>query len=112
MRGGVLKNLLKIERRVQAGKDSLGQPIIDWVLFKRLYGQVVAYRGAEAMSADFQRYQSTVYRFRVRRAEVAGVDATMRLVFDGGFYDIRALLPDEQNRQDAMIEATIQNRTI
>lgn len=112
MRGGVLRNLLKIERRVPGGKDSLGQPIVDWVLFKRLYGAVIAYRGSESMAADFQRYSSVIYRFRVRRAEAVGIDTTMRLVFEHGLYDIRALLPDEQFRQDCMIEATIQNRKI
>lgn len=112
MRAGELRNLLKIERKVAAGKDSLGMPIVDWHVFRRMWGGVVATRGAEAMSADFQRYQQTLYRFRVRRAEADGVDPTMRIAYGGSYYDIRNLLPDEQAREDCIIEATVQGKAV
>lgn len=112
MRAGELKNLLKIERLVVGGKDSMGQPIRTWTKFKQPWSGVVAARGAETMAADFQRYQQTLYRFRVRRSEVVGVDATMRIMLKGEPYDIRNILPDEQSMEDCIIEATIQNRKV
>lgn len=115
MRAGGMRNELKIERKVRVGKTAAGEDVVVWQTWREgILCEVEVRRGKEQFDPTTkQRYSEEVYRFRTRWVEVEGLDTRMRLIDEAGaVYDIKALLPDQQRRADAIIEATVQNATI
>jgi SPP1 family predicted phage head-tail adaptor len=113
MRAGALRNLIQIERQHETGRDEENKPIIKWRIFAQVFCEIVAKRGTEQFDPTTkQRFSQVVYRFRCRYAEVTGADTTMRIDHEGVKYDIRGILPDEQQRDDVIIEATLQDGSI
>jgi SPP1 family predicted phage head-tail adaptor len=113
MRAGALRNLIQILRPHETGRDEENKPIVTWPLFAEPFCEIVAKRGTEQFDpATKQRFSQVVYRFRCRYVEVIGIDATMRIEHEGQKYDIRGILPDEQQRDDVIIEATLQDGSI
>jgi SPP1 family predicted phage head-tail adaptor len=110
MRAGALRNVIDIEQQSETGRNALNEPIVSWTLWRQVYCEKFARRGAERYDdGTSQRYAEAVFRFRCRYQDVEGIDATMRIVFEGQVYDIRAILPDDQRREDCIIDATLQN---
>ncbi len=110
MRAGALRNIITIERRVQAGVNSLNEPNYTWVTWREPYAAILVMRGKEHFDATTQqRYSETVWRFTVRYDEVIGIDTTMRILHDGMYFDLRAPRPDADRRQDCVLECTLQD---
>lgn len=110
MRGGVLRHLISIERQVQLGTTAHGAPNMVWQEWRGVYAGVMVKRGREHFDAPTQqRFSEEVWQFTTRFSEVDGLDATMRILHDGKYFDIKAPLPDGQRETDVIIECTLQD---
>ena len=112
MRGGALRNLLTIRRKVQVGVSKLNEPITVWEDWRVDVPCEVEVRRGREHFANNQRFSEEIWRFRVRYDEVIGLDASMRVSHEGMTFDIKAPLPDGQRRADIIIEATLQDAVI
>lgn len=99
MRAGARTALVEIQRNVQT-EDETGQPISDWKTVGTAWGDVRHRSGMEAVRGDTP---ASVVQVSVRLpypvlAEVP-IDTSMRVLYEGEPYDIKAVLPDRQKRQ-------------
>ena len=90
MQAGTLNHRINIEQR-SAGEDALGQPVETWELVAAVWANVRHLSGVGAIKAgaDVSLVQASI---RIRQR--AGIDAGMRVTYDGRQYDIKAVLPD------------------
>lgn len=111
---GGLNHALTIERKVQVGTSTLGDPIYVWQTFVEPLAEVTVRRGREHFSeATKQRYSEDVWHFRCHYHDVIGINATMRVVDeDDQYFDIKSIRPDAEDRQDCIIECTLQDSTL
>lgn len=113
MRAGALRNPIEIQRKVQVGVDSLNAPKMVWQVWRDPLAELTVLRGREHFDPlTKQRYSEEVWQFRVRYDEVVGVDATMKVVYDGNTYDIKAIRPDGQKRTDCILECVVQDLSL
>lgn len=110
MHSGGLNHPIEVQRRVQMGVTTLGEATFVWQTFAEAFAELTVRRGREHFdAATKQRYSEEVYHFRCHYDDLVGIDTAMRVVGeDGQFYDIKALLPDAENRIDMVIECTLQ----
>lgn len=111
MRIGGQQHPITVQRRVQVGKTSIGEPNFVWQDWRTdVWAQVSSRRGKEQFDPQTkQRFNEEVYHFLTRYEEVIGIDATMRVLHEGGIYEIRNCLPDMQKRSDIIIECRLLN---
>lgn len=109
MRIGSQQHPITIQRRVQVGKTSIGEPNFIWQDWRaEVWSEISSKRGKEQFDPQTkQRFSEEVYHFRTRYEEVIGVDATMRVLHESGIFEIRNCLPDMQKRSDIIIECRL-----
>lgn len=89
---GTLKDRIHIQRRT-GGKNAVGQPLPEaWenITPKRIAADVKHLSGLGAIKADAE---VSIVRASIRIWRRRDVDASMRVVFDGGLYSIESVLP-------------------
>lgn len=102
MRAGALNTLLTIQQG-SASVDAIGQPVVGWADFAKVWGNVRHQKGAEAIKAGA--VTSTVsasIRIRYRQ----DITAAMRVLAGPMVYQIKAVLPDMARRDyvDLVVE--------
>jgi head-tail adaptor len=114
MHVGGLNHAITVERKVQIGTTALNEPVVVWQTFAEPFAEVSTKRGREHFdAATKQRYAEVVWLFRCHYHDVIGIDPSMRVIDeDGQHFDIKALLPDAEDRQDIIIECTLQDGVI
>lgn len=83
---GDLNQRIRIEQRVKS-ENTRGEVTYTWALFITVWAQVNPLRGREFFAAAQTQTEITT-RFRIRYR--TGIDPTMRIVWKGAFYDIKA----------------------
>lgn len=96
MRAGTLDQRVKIESKVEA-RDAEGGVTESWATFDTVWAKVIGIGGREFFDAAAVNAEDTVV-FRVRWR--TGILQTMRMVWDGRNYDIRAI--KELGRNDGL----------
>ncbi len=110
---GRLKTPIEIQSRLETGRDALNAPIFAWTTFVKCFARKDVLSGGERYdSKTGQRYSSTSHQFTCRFLDVKGITSDMRLVFDGQNYDIRGILPDDQEDSVVLLEATLQDGSV
>jgi head-tail adaptor len=111
MRIGGQHNLMTVRRRVQVGTNAANEPVFVWQDWRPdVFCEVTVKRGKEQFDpVGKKRYSEDIWQFRTRYDEVRGLDSTMTITHEGNVYDIKAILPDGQRRNDCVIEATLQD---
>jgi SPP1 family predicted phage head-tail adaptor len=96
MRSGDFNRRITIQVK-QTGADELGQPMTSWVdVADSVPANILAATGKEYMGANEEVSKAQV-SMRVRwRTDIT---AAMRVVFDGGIFNIEAVLPDYAGRR-------------
>lgn len=92
---GQLNRRISLQMRTN-GQDALGQPVQMWTEIAQVWADIRHQTGMEAIRADAQ--ISTV-RASIRVRYRSGLAAGMRVVHGSTVYAIRAVLPDETDRQ-------------
>lgn len=82
------------------GADELGQPLQTWATVATLWANIRHISGAAAIKADA--LTSTV-RASISVSKRDGIEAGMQALHGSTVYDIKAVLPDEENRLDMFL---------
>ena len=90
-----LKSLVTVQV-LQAGQDAIGQPITTWATFKTLRANIRYLNGLETIKADAQ---TSVVKASIRIRRRTDITAAMRVVFGATTFEIKTVLPDEQDRE-------------
>jgi SPP1 family predicted phage head-tail adaptor len=83
--GSQLNQRIRLERRVSSD-NSRGELTHTWELVAVLWAQANPLRGRDFFAAAQMQDEITT-RFRIRYR--TGIDSTMRIVWKGGYYDIK-----------------------
>lgn len=97
MRIGRLDRRITIQRR-ELATDSFGADVGAWVDVVTTWAGYEPISGAEQFAAD-QRYAAQLVRFTIRHR--AGIEARMRVVYDGQVWDIQDVA--ERGRRSALL---------
>ncbi len=107
MRAGLLNRKVRVERPA-SGTDDWGQPAQGWELVDEIMVSVAGETGVGAIRAGLQggvpasisRY-SFMARYQTVRA--LGIDATMRILFDGLVFEVKGITRDLNSKDRAFI---------
>lgn len=90
-----LRHLVTIEQRV-AGQDESGQSLPDaWAEFAKEWADIRFTGGLETIKAGAV---TATAQASIRMRQRAGLSTSMRVLYDGVTYEVRAVLPDMKNR--------------
>ena len=90
MRAGQLRHRITIQRKT-GGKDAWGTPIPDaWEDVAKVWADIRHQSGSESIRAGAD---VSIVRASVRIRWRTGIDAGMRVLYQGQAYDIEAVLP-------------------
>lgn len=111
MHTGGFNHPILIERKIQMGVTALNEPNYVWQTFVEPFAEITTRRGREHFdTATHQRFSEVVWHFRCHYHDVIGINTTMRVTDDEDqLFDIKALLPDAENKTDIIIECTLQD---
>lgn len=111
MRDGLRTEEIEIQRRIEVGRTPINEPIYEWESFCCPLVEYETRRGREHLNAGRVYMQSYVI-FRMPMDEIEGVDGTMRILYEGDFYEIRNIRVNYPMMRDAEIEAYIMDLTV
>lgn len=94
MRGGTLKNRITI-KQLTSGQDEIGQPVQAWTDVATVWASIRHLSGVETIKADAE---TSIVKASIRIRHRTDLNAGMRCYFGATVYEIKAVLPDEQNR--------------
>lgn len=80
-----------------SGQDDIGQPVQTWSDLATVWGNVRMLTGSEAIKGGAET-STTKASIRIRRR--TDVTAAMRVVLGSTTYQIKAVLPNEEDRRD------------
>ncbi|MBA3588299.1 phage head closure protein [Methylibium sp.] len=95
MQAGALNRRITI-KQLAAGQDAIGQPLQTWSDVATVWANVLHKSGAESIKAE---QEVSIVRASIRIRRRAGITAAMRCHLGAVVYEIKAVLPDEQDRE-------------
>ena len=107
MRAGELNRRIRIER-LGTAQDAAGQPIPSWQKVDDLWAGIAGETGLGAIRSGLKSgvpASIARYSFKVRFGAIQrlGIDARMRIVYDGLVFDIKGVTRDLKDREAAFI---------
>lgn len=90
-----LRHQIVIQTR-QAGQDETGQPLTTWAAFKTLRADIRYLNGLETIKSDAQ---TAITKASIRIRYRTDITTAMRAVFGSTTFEIKAVLPDEHERE-------------
>ena len=99
MQAGRLRHRVLIQKYEQTF-DGWGTPIKGWADWAQVWAAIEPLRGQEFIAAQAAQSSTTV-RVRIRRRP--GITTEMRLVFEGRFYNIKAVIETETRRREVQL---------
>jgi SPP1 family predicted phage head-tail adaptor len=94
LRAGALNSRVTIKSPTMT-QDAAGQPIPSWDDVATVWANVRNLRGAESIKANAE---SSNVKASIRIRRRTGIDASMRVYHGETIYSIKAVLPDEEDR--------------
>lgn len=95
MRTGSLNCRVTI-KYLNSGQDALGQPVQTWSDFVTVWASILHKSGAESIRAD---KDTSINQASIRIRRRTDVTPAMRVYYGSTVYQIKAVLPDEQDRE-------------
>ena len=93
-------------RQMSTDQDETGQPTQVWTLVARVWANILHQSGAESIRAD---KDTSVVKASIRIRRRPGVTAAMRVYHEGTVYEIKAVLPDEAEREKTDLACEVVN---
>lgn len=87
-------------------RDSRMEEIASWSAWRTVWCRAEAKRGREFF-ADGQRHAQTVYHLFFDYLDVDGLGLTMRVLWNGAYYDIKHIMPDHVTKAETMVEVAL-----
>ncbi len=94
MKAGALNSLVKIQV-LTSGYDEIGQPETTWIDFAEVWANILHKSGAESIRGG---QDASVVQASIRIRRRPGVNAGMRVLYGTREYSIKAVLPDDIDR--------------
>lgn len=88
-------NRLVIIQQLVSGQDTIGQPTQSWTTLATVWANIRYLNGIETVKSDAP---VSVAKASIRIRRRVDVTAGMRVTLGTTYFDIRAVLPDEQSR--------------
>lgn len=95
MRAGRLNRRVTI-KYLNSGQDALGQPVQTWSDLVTVWANILHKNGAESIRAD---KDTSINQASIRIRRRTDVTPAMRVYHGSTVYQIKAVLPDEQDRE-------------
>lgn len=95
MRSGLLNRRVTIQK-LAVGQDAIGQPVTTWTDLATVWASVVYLQGLETIKGDAD---TSVKKASIRIRRRTDVTAAMRVLLGATVFEIKAALPDEQDRE-------------
>lgn len=95
MQIGNLNNRVTLQQ-LPAGQDAVGQPAMAWAAVATVWADIRYLNGLETLKSDAT---VSVAKASIRIRRRTDITAGMRVVFGAIYFDIRAVLPDPQQRK-------------
>lgn len=95
MRVGQLKHRVTV-KYLNSGQDDIGQPVQTWSDLASIWADIRHLNGSESLRADAD---SSIVKASIRIRRRTDVTPAMRVYHGSTIYEIKAVLPDEQNRE-------------
>ena len=89
-------NRLVVIQQLTAGQDAIGQPTQVWAALATVWADIRYLNGIETVKSDAP---VSVAKASIRIRRRVDVTAGMRVALGTTYFDIRAVLPDEQSRE-------------
>jgi SPP1 family predicted phage head-tail adaptor len=102
---GTLNSRILIQTSTQT-QDAAGQMVPSWSTLTSVWANIRHLNGAESIKADAQ---SSVVKASIRIRKRTGIDSSMRVVHGTTNYAIRAVLPDEYERDKMHLVCEVVN---
>lgn len=102
MQAGKLRNKVLIQRRQQA-QDDFGQPSTSWATVAETFADIEPLNGRElilARSAQSEITHNVVIRYR------PGITTAMRINYNGRFFNIRAVMDQNERHKILTLQCT------
>jgi len=111
MRAGAFSTPITIRRSVRMGVNSHGEPNYVSQTWLEIFAELKVKRGREHFDPKTQqRYSEEIYLFTARYHDVLGLDSSMTIADeDGTVYQIKAVLPNKQDKTSCDIECIVQD---
>lgn len=94
MQGAGKRNKLVKIQQPGTTADSFGQPVAGWVDVVSVWANIRNRTGAESMRSD---KDTSIVQTSIRINKRAGLTHAMRVLYGATAYQIKAILPDEEN---------------
>ena len=95
LRAGILNKRITLQRKASV-QDEWGQPVEQWRNVATVWGNILTVSGRGFVNQELASGGTEIARattsIRIRKR--AGIDSTMRVVYGGQVYEIKAVLPD------------------
>jgi SPP1 family predicted phage head-tail adaptor len=97
-------NRLVTIKAMGTGQDEAGQPVVTWTAVAPVWANILHKNGAESLRAD---KDTSIVQASIRIRRRTDVTAAMRVYHGAEVYEIKAVLPDEVDRDhiDLVCEA-------
>ena len=99
MQAGRLRHRVQIQKKGEYD-GGWGSPLPEWSDWAQVWASVEPLRGQEFIAAQAAQSSTTV---RVRMRYLPGITTEMRLVFEGRFYNIQAVIETESRRREIQL---------
>jgi SPP1 family predicted phage head-tail adaptor len=100
MRAGTLNSYVSIEYRTGV-QDEAGQLVDEWIELAGMWANIKNRSGAEAIRAD---QEASTVRTSIRVRYRDDITADMRVVHGSKVYEIKAVLPADEDHVDLVCE--------
>ena len=99
MRAGALRHRVQIQNYVE-GVDEIGQPFYGWETVATVWAAVEPLQGREFFAAQTA-FSETTTRIRMRYRP--GITTTMRILFEGAFYNVQSVIEPHTRRRELQL---------
>ncbi|OBU48526.1 head-tail adaptor protein [Stenotrophomonas maltophilia] len=107
MRAGLLNRKVRVERPV-SGTDDWGQPVQGWELVDEIMVSIAGETGLGAIRSGLQGgVPASISRYsfmaRYQTVKELGIDATMRILYEGLVFEVKGITRDLHRKDRAFI---------
>lgn len=92
---GALKSRVVIQQ-LTAGQDAIGQPVQTWTTLATVWANIRYLNGVETIKSDAT---TAITKVSIRIRRRTDVTPAMRVTYGGTTFEIKNVLPDEQDRE-------------
>lgn len=114
LNSGRMQHVIRFEEPYTSSAGRANEPMTSWRKWRDAYAEIRNTPGREFYqqgpnypSTTGQTRTDQIFKFTCRYFDVLGVQHTMRIKFEGKYYNITDIQPDHRNLSETVIEARL-----